>query len=46
MKHVVKHIHFVGMASLSREQGSLWDASGCEGCRMSTTHSKFRGTAR
>ncbi len=37
MKHAVKHIHFGGVASLSREQGSrLRDATVREGCRMPT----------
>ena len=37
MKHAVRHIHFVGMAALSREQGSrLRDAIGREGRRMPT----------
>ena len=35
MKHAVRHIHFVGMAALSREQGSrLRDATGREERQM------------
>jgi len=37
MKHAVKHIHFVGVAAASREQGSrLRDATGRERRRMPT----------
>jgi hypothetical protein len=46
MKHAVKQIHFVGMASLSREQGSrMRDATGGEGCRMPTQKFDERGVA-
>lgn len=39
MRHAVKHIRFVGMVGLSREQGSRRrrDATGREGRRMSTS---------
>jgi len=38
MKHAVKHIHFVGIVDLSREQGSrLRDATGREGRQMPTS---------
>ena len=46
MKHAVKHIHFVGVASLSREQGSLWDATACDGCLMPTSRVAFGEAAR
>jgi hypothetical protein len=37
MKYAVKHIHFVGVAAASREQGyRLWDATGREQRRMPT----------
>jgi len=37
MKHAVRHIHFVGVVAVSREQGSrLRDATGRERRRMPT----------
>jgi hypothetical protein len=44
MKYAVKHIHFVGMVTASREQGSrLRDATGHERGRVSA--GKFHGAA-
>jgi len=47
MKHAVKHIHFVGVAAASREQGSrLRDATGRERRRMPTETLDKRVTDR